>query len=206
MRLHLALVTPLFALVLSLPAAAQSDSDLVSALRAGGNVIVVRHGATHPDQADTNPLDPSDRARQRHLNDNGRAAAKAMGEALRALKVPVAQVTTSVFYRAVETGTLLGFGEVTSTADISEGGQVVSPNENNRRTAAMRKLAAAPPPAGTNVILVSHKPNIVDAFGKDWFDVREGEASIFKSDGKGGFVLVGRVQAADWARLAQGAR
>src|SRR6185436_10657507 len=133
----------------------------------------------------------------------GRAAAKAMGAALRSLKVPVGQVQTSVFYRAVETGTLLGFGEVTSTADISEGGQVVSPNENNRRTAAMRKLAAAPPPAGTNVILVSHKPNIVDAFGKDWFDVREGEASIFKSDGKGGFALIGRVQAADWARLAK---
>jgi hypothetical protein len=26
----------------------------------------------------------------------------------------------------------------------------------------------------------THKPNILDAFGKDWFDVREGEASVFK--------------------------
>jgi hypothetical protein len=50
---------------------------------------------------------------------------------------------------------------------------------------------------------VTHKPNIVDAFGKDWFDVREGEASIFKPDGKGGYTLVARVQAADWAKLAQ---
>jgi hypothetical protein len=80
---------------------------------------------------------------------------------------------------------------------------VVSPNENNRRTAALRTLASTPPPAGTNIILVSHKPNIMDAFGKDWFDVREGEASIFRPDGKGGFVLVGRVQGADWPRLAQ---
>jgi hypothetical protein len=92
---------------------------------------------------------------------------------------------------------------VSSTADISEGGLVVSPNENNRRTAALRAMAAMPPPQGTNVVLVTHKPNIVDAFGKDWFDVREGEASIFRSDGKGGYVLVARVQAADWARLAQ---
>jgi len=76
----------------------------------------------------------------------------------------------------------------------------VSPNENNRRAAALKKLAATPPAAGTNVILVTHKPNILDAFGKDWFDVREGEASIFKPDGKGGFTLVGRVQAADWAK------
>jgi hypothetical protein len=112
-------------------------------------------------------------------------------------------VTTSVFYRAIETGTLLGFGEVKTTADITEGGLVVSPNENNRRAAAMKKLAATVPSAGTNVILVTHKPNIMDAFGKDWFDVREGEASIFRPDGKGGFTLVGRVLAADWAKLAK---
>src|SRR3954465_9489933 len=192
------------ALVLSVPAFGQSPSSasVIAALREGGNVIVVRHGATHPDQADTNPLDVKDTAHQRQLNDSGRAVAKAMGEALHALKVPVGKVQTSQFQRAIETGTLLGFGEVSSTADISEGGLVVSPNENNRRTAAMRKLAATAPPAGTNLILVSHKPNIMDAFGKDWFDVREGEASIFRPDSKGGFTLVGRVQGADWPRLA----
>jgi phosphohistidine phosphatase SixA len=203
MRLHHAFVASLLALLMPLAASAQSDSSLVSSLRAGGNVIVLRHGATNPDQADTNPLDPKDRAHQRQLNDNGRAAAKAMGKALHALKVPVGQVTTSLFYRAVETGTLLGFGEVTSTADITEGGLVVSLNENNRRAAAMKKLAATAPPAGTNVILVTHKPNILDAFGKDWFDVREGEASVFRPDGKGGVTLVGRVQAADWPKLAK---
>jgi phosphohistidine phosphatase SixA len=178
---------------------------LIAALREGGNVIVVRHGATYPDQADTNPLDPKDTARQRQLNDSGRAAAKAMGDALRALKVPVGKVQTSHFQRAVETGTLLGFGEVTSTPDISEGGLVVTPNENNRRAAALRTLASTPPPAGTNLVLISHKPNIMDAFGKDWFDVREGEASIFRPDGKGGFTLVGRVRSADWPSLAKSA-
>jgi phosphohistidine phosphatase SixA len=198
----LVLVASVLAFLMPTAASAQSDK-VVDALRAGGNVIVLRHGATNADQADTNPLDPKDVTHQRQLNDNGRAAAKAMGEALRALKVPVGQVTTSVFYRAIETGTLLGFGEVKTTADITEGGLVVSPNENNRRAAAMKKLAATVPSAGTNVILVTHKPNIMDAFGKDWFDVREGEASVFKPDGKGGFTLVGRVLAADWAKLAK---
>src|SRR5580704_5097991 len=107
------------ALAQSTPAAAPAS---VAALRAGGNVIVLRHGATFADQADTNPLDPKDTAHQRQLNDAGKAAAKAMGDALRAMKVPVGQVTTSQFQRAVDTGTLLGFGPVTSTADISEGG------------------------------------------------------------------------------------
>jgi phosphohistidine phosphatase SixA len=195
----------LLAFVFISPANAQVDPGMmeaVKALRGGGHVIVFRHGATHADQADTDPLNITNVAKQRQLNDQGRALAREIGEALRKLNVPVGQVVTSQFNRAVETGTLLGFGAVTSTPDISEGGLVVTPTENNRRAAAMKKLAATAPPAGTNVILISHKPNIMDAFGKDWFDVREGEASIFKPDGNG-FKLVARIQAADWGKLAQ---
>jgi broad specificity phosphatase PhoE len=209
MLLHCLRLAASVALLWVVPALAQSAPTAapawVAALRDGGYVIVVRHGATYPDQADTNPLDPKDTAHQRQLNDAGRAAAKSMGDALRTLKIPVGKVQTSHFQRAVETGTLLGFGEVSPTADLAEGGLVVSPNENNRRTAALRALAATPPPAGTNIVLITHKPNIVDAFGKDWFDVREGEATIFRPDGKGGFTAVARVQVADWARLAKAA-
>jgi phosphohistidine phosphatase SixA len=122
---------------------------------------------------------------------------------MRKLQIPVDQVVTSQFNRAVETGTLLGFGAVASTADITEGGLVVTPIENNRRAAAMKKLVATAPPGGSNVVLVSHKPNILDAFGKSWFDIREGEASIFKPDGSGGAKFIVRVQAADWSKLAQ---
>jgi phosphohistidine phosphatase SixA len=181
---------------------AQSQAEWIAAVRGGGHVIVFRHGATHQDQADTDPLNLANVAKQRQLNDQGRALARTIGEAMRKLKIPVGQVHTSMFYRAVETGTLLGFGAVTSSADVSEGGQVVTPIENNRRAHALRKLAATPPPPGTNGVIVSHKPNIMDAFGKDWFDVREGEASVFRPDGAGGFTLVARVQAADWSKLA----
>jgi len=196
----------ILALTLISAAYAQVDSgqmEAVKALRGGGHVIVFRHGATHTDQADTDPLNITNVAKQRQLNDQGRALAREIGDALRKLQIPVGQVVTSQFNRAVETGTLLGFGVVTSTADITEGGLVVSPNENNRRMQAMRKLVATAPPAGTNLVLVSHKPNILDAFGKDWFDLREGEASIFKPDGSGGAKFVARVQAADWSKLAQ---
>jgi phosphohistidine phosphatase SixA len=203
--MRLVLWLGLLALAFIAPANAQIDPGLMEAmkaLRGGGHVIVFRHGATHADQADTDPLNITNVAKQRQLNDQGRALAREIGEAMRKLSIPVGQVVTSQFYRAVETGTLLGFGAVTSSTDISEGGQVVSPNENNRRTAAMRKLAATVPPAGTNVVLVSHKPNIMDAFGKDWFDVSEGEASVFKPDGNSYRVIV-RVKAADWSKLAQ---
>jgi hypothetical protein len=105
-------------------------------------------------------------------------------ESWRKLTIPVGDVYTSLFQRAVDTGTLIGFGEVKPTADVTEGGLVVTPNENKRREQALRALAAKLPPPGTNVVIVSHKPNIMDAFGKDWFDLREGEASLFKPRAK----------------------
>ena len=182
---------------------AASQAEWIDALRQGGHVIVFRHGATHSDQADTDPLNPANVAKQRQLNDEGRGLAKSIGESMRKLRIPVGQVQTSMFQRAVDTGTLLGFGDVKTSPDISEGGLVVSPTENNRRAAAFRKLAGMPPMAGSNVVIVSHKPNIMDAFGKDWFDVREGEASVFRPDGNGAHRLIVRIQASEWSKLAQ---
>lgn len=181
------------------------DATIAKALRAGGLVILVRHGATFPDQADTDPWNFDNIAKQRNLNDKGKALAKSFGESLRAANVPIGKVYTSKFNRAYETATIAGFTEIEKTADLTEGGLVVPPMENDRRAAALRKLLETAPKAGTNTLLITHKPNIVDALGKDWFDVKEGEASIFRSqDGK--YVLVARVQMADWPRIAAAAK
>ena len=173
--------------------------DLLQTLRAGGHVIVFRHGATHNDQADTDPLNLDNVAKQRQLNDQGRADARRVGEALAKAGVPIGKSYSSRFQRAVETARLIGGKEPQATPDITEGGLVVSPNENNRRTRAFRALVTAAPDAGTNTLIVTHKPNILDALGKDWFEIKEGEASIFKPDGSGTFSLVGRVQIGEWA-------
>ena len=180
---------------------ATSLDDLLTTLRAGGQVIVVRHGATHADQADTDPLNLENVAKQRQLNDKGRADARAMGEALKRAGIPIGRVYSSRFQRAVETARLIAGKEPEATNDVTEGGQVVSPNENARRMQALRAMAARVPEAGTNTLIVTHKPNILDAFGKDWFDIREGEASVLKPDGSGAYTLVGRVQIAQWATL-----
>jgi broad specificity phosphatase PhoE len=168
-------------------------------LRAGGYIIVFRHGATYPDQADTDPLNLGNIARQRQLNDKGRADAKVVGEAFKGAGVPIGKSYSSQFYRAVKTLRLIGGKEPHTISDVTERGLVVSPNENNRRTQALRGLLAASPDAGTNTLIVTHKPNIVDALGKDWFEVREGEASIFKPEGSGKYVVVARIQIGQWA-------
>ncbi len=76
---------------------------------------------------------------------------------------------------------------------------MVTPNENNRRAQALRTFVGAAPDAGTHTLVVSHEPNIIDAFGREWFEVKEGEASIFKPSGSGGFTVVARVQVGERA-------
>src|ERR1700722_1225024 len=177
--------------VMAAPAARADDKDIAQALRAGGLVLVVRHGATFPDQADTDPLNFENIAAQRNLNDKGKALAKAFGEALRQVGIPVGKVYTSRYNRAYETAVIAGFQDIEKTADLTEGGLVVSPNENNRRAAAFRQMLGTSPKPGTNTILITHKPNIVDALGKDWFDVKEGEASLFHPE-NGSYTLPAR--------------
>ena len=182
-----------------------NPKELGEALRSGGYIILVRHGATFSNQADTDPFNLADIAKQRNLNDKGKELAKAFGEAIRAARIPVGEVYVSQFNRAYETAKLAGFGNVETTADLSEGGLVVTPDENNRRAKALRDMLAKTPDKGKDNILITHKPNIVDALGKDWFDVKEGEASIFEPDG-GTYRLVARVQMEEWPAIAGSTR
>lgn len=178
---------------------------LATDLQRGGHVIVVRHGATHANQADLAPLNPEGPAAQRQLNDKGRDAAKAFGAALKAIGVPVGKTYTSRFNRAFETALLAGLADAEKSTDFTETGMVASPNENARRVEALRKLVATPPVKGTTVIVVTHKPNIMEAFGKDWFEVREGEATIFRPKEGSGTVVRARVLIEEWPAIAAAA-
>jgi phosphohistidine phosphatase SixA len=189
----------------TVPRAAADSTEIAQALRAGGLVVVVRHGATFPDQADTDPLNFENVVAQRNLNDKGKTLARAFGDALRQVGIPVGKVYTSKYNRAYETAVIAGFKDIEKTADLTEGGLVVSPNENNRRIDAFHKMIGTAPKPGTNTILITHKPNIVDALGKDWFDVKEGEASIFRPK-SGSYKLLARVQMDEWSRIAMAAK
>jgi broad specificity phosphatase PhoE len=191
---------------------ASSSNDWVRDLRWGGYVIVFRHGASTSDQKADAMSDPKAdpmtspgakaAAVERQLNESGRLQAQAIGVSLRKLGIPVGAVLTSPLQRAVDTGMLMAFGEVKVVPDLAEAGPALSPEENDRRAQALRMLVALHPPAGNNLVIVSHKPNIVDAFGKDWSDLREGEASVFEPDGDGGYKLIVRVQSDEWAKLS----
>ena len=133
--------------------------------------------------------------------DQGKAAAAALGEAFRRIGVPVGKVYTSRFNRAYETATLAGFKQAEKVPELTDAGPGMLPGESAAQTEAFRKLLGTTPQPGTNTILVTHKPNIVDALGKDWSEVKDGEASIFRP-ANGNYTLVARVQIDEWPRIA----
>ena len=186
------------------PAAVDMDK-LINNLKHGGYVIVFRHAPTNRDQSDSDPLNYSDTAHQRLLSDKGVELARRVGYAVRELGIPVGKVYTSKFSRAMETGKLIGGDEVITTIDVTEGGLVATPIENDRRAAALKALVATPPADGTNTIIVTHKPNLIDAFGPDWVSSKDAEASVFKPGDNGRATLVARLQAEDWINAAAGA-
>ena len=123
--------------------AATDNNNVLQALRSGGIVIVVRHGATFPDQADTDPLNFDNIAAQRNLNEKGKALAKAFGDAISQAGVPIGKVYTSKYNRAYETAIIAGF-KVSRRPQILP--RAVSWCRRTRITAASRLFASCSPP------------------------------------------------------------
>lgn len=176
------------------------DAEVLRALRAGGYVIVMRHTQADPDKADTNPLNFRQIKTQQPLTDQGKQSARALGETWRQLGISFSEVLTSKFNRAYQTAILAGFKAAKPVTELTEGSLVVSPNEQRRRAAFLRQLVVAAMAPGQNRLIVSHRANIAHAFGKEWFDVKEGEASVFRVE-RGAYSLLARVQIDDWSRL-----
>jgi phosphohistidine phosphatase SixA len=106
MRRRLLIAAPLLAVR---PAKAETArgadaAALVAALRAGGVVVVMRHGITDRSQVDTGDL--SRREGQRNLNEAGRAQSQRTGRAIAALGIPLGQVLASPVFRARDTAEL----------------------------------------------------------------------------------------------------
>ncbi len=191
----------------SQPAAADTR-EVISALKQGGYVLVFRHGATDDSQKDIYPFNFDDMKAQRQLSDKGRDTARQIGAAIKKLGIPVGDIYTSRLNRAIETGKLLSDKEVkpvdalTDSSAGSPSGMANPTGGNAKAGIALRELVDAGPQAGTNTLLVTHKTNITDAFGKDASDVQEGEAFVYKSNGSGPSTFVARVKAADWVAQA----
>jgi phosphohistidine phosphatase SixA len=170
----------------------------VAALQQGGHVIVMRH-ARSPAQLPTARTAETDNVtRERQLDEQGRRAAVAMGEAFRRLGIPRGSIVSSPAYRARQTATLAGWTAV-PTPELGDIGQAMA-SASQAEVAYLRGLVRKSPAAG-NTVVITHSPNIVGAFPEAG-TVGEGEALIFLPDGRGNTRLIARVTADEWPSLS----
>ena len=111
----------LLSLVLLASAAnAEPGAELLAQLREGGYVLFLRHTSTDFSQDDSRMKSFEDCATQRNLTDQGRAEARALGEHVKRLKIPIGEVLASPFCRTMEAARL-AFGKARATNDVRGG-------------------------------------------------------------------------------------
>lgn len=191
-------VMPSLLVMLLAIAQALSGTALVSALRSGGYVIVMRHASSPRETPNKQTANPDNVKLERQLDEAGRAGATAMGRALSDLKIPVGEVLTSPTYRAMETVRLAKLPNPQSHDELGDGGQSMQGASDAQ--AAWLRRAVSQVPKGTNTIIVTHMPNLARAFA-EWGAVADGEAVVLRPDGKGGAPIVGRITIDEWPRL-----
>jgi phosphohistidine phosphatase SixA len=186
-------------------AAELEGKALVEALRGGGYNIYFRHAATNWNQDDrvrtAGDWVSCDPAEMRQLSPEGRAAARRIGDAIRALDIPVAKVLSSEYCRAWETARLMDLGPVTRTRDIMN--LRVADYVGGREDAIRRaqRVLAQPPPQGANVVIVGHGNLMRAATGAY---AREGGSGVYAPRAGGqGFELVAELSADEWVRIAE---
>ena len=177
--------------------AALAGAALRDALLRGGYVLYFRHAATDFGQNDDQMSGYEDCARQRNLTDRGRSDARAVGAAIRQLRIPVSTVLASPFCRTRETAELI-FGR--ASVDERVRGGPARPDDP-QRYAALRALLTTPVTAGTNIAIVSHGNPFHALAGPPY--LAEGEAAVVEPLGTKGFRIVAKIRPDGWAALEQ---
>lgn len=188
MRLALLSLVLLFAT----GAAAQPAPEVLAALREGGYVLFLRHASTDFSQDDSRMTSFEDCATQRNLTDHGRAEARALGEHIRRLKIPIGEVLASPFCRTMETARL-AFGKARATNEV-RGGPLSG--DDPKRYEPLRKLLATRPLAGSNTVLSSHGNPFRAVAGPPY--LAEGEIAVVRPQGGERFSVVARIRLTDW--------
>ena len=168
---------------------APATKPLVRSLQTGGLTLLMRHALT--DAAINQRELLRSCATQRNLTVAGREQARAIGRAIRRLRIPIGQVRASPLCRTRDTARL-AFGRVTLDRMLVSPGVVGTDADDRRRARALRAVVRRPPQAGENTVLVTHSPLIRAASGEE--TVAEGEILVLGGGGR----IVGRVKAEQW--------
>lgn len=184
----------------SSPSATLEGAALVQALREGGYVLYLRHASTDFGQNDDAMTDYANCAQQRNLTDAGRAEARAIGKAMKELRIPVGPILASPYCRTRESAELT-FGTPTVSQAVRAG---PASDDGGQRYAALRALMTTPVAKGSNLAIASHGNPFRAVAGTPY--LQEGEIAVVRPLGNGEFRVVARIVKTDWPALVAQAR
>lgn len=174
--------------LLSLSASARADEPLWALLKAGGQVILVRHAITTPGVGDPPGMRLDDCASQRNLTDAGRAHARRLGDAFRARGIAVDRLLSSPWCRCLETARLAwGPAEVWPPL-----GNLYGRSERQAEQVREMRALVSERRAGGALVLVSHGSTISALTG---ISPDPAEMVIVTPQGGGRFAVAGRLAA-----------
>ena len=173
-------------------------SELLAALREGGRIIYLRHGATEADD-DAAEVDLRDRNTQRNLSDEGRRQAEAIGAGIDKLDIPIGKVVASPYARAVETAQI-AFGRAAVTTDEDLVYPYYQGVDRGALALSLRRMLDQEPAPGTNTVLVGHGDNLV---GAARVEIEMGTAAVIDPRGDELFAVIGTVSPYDWSKLSR---
>ena len=178
---------PLFlAALLALAPLAHADDAVWAKLKAGGNVLLIRHASTESGLGDPPGFKIGDCATQRNLSDAGRDEARRLGRQFKFRAINFTTARSSQWCRCLETARL-AFGEEPEPWPVLNS-LYAKPEKEFELIEAVEALAAKVKPP-YNAALVTHNFNIRALTG-----ISPSTAEIIVVRGEGGKLeVVGRI-------------
>jgi phosphohistidine phosphatase SixA len=164
---------------------AENEEPIWALLRAGGQVVLIRHTITVAGSGDPPGMRLDDCSTQRNLTDEGRAHARRVGMAFRARGVEVSRLLSSPWCRCVETARL-AFGQPEVWPAL--GNLFGRPENREAQVSQMRRLVSLR--GEGNLVLVSHGSTISALTGTN---PGVGEMIVVTPLGDGDFVVAGKL-------------
>ena len=158
-------------------------------------MLYMRHASTDFSQNDSKMTSYEDCASQRNLTDKGRAEARAVGEHVKRLGIPIGKVLASPFCRTMETARL-AFGKAEATPE-ARGGPVRT--DDPKRYDPLRKIFSAAVKKGENLVVASHGNPFHAVAGPPY--LAEGEMAVVRPEGNSKFTVLGRIRIEEWEFL-----
>ena len=180
----------------------ENPAALAKSLQAGGFNLYFRHAQTDWSQSDNvqsrGDWTSCDPARIRQLSEAGRETSRHIGEAMRALSMPVVEVIASPYCRTMETARLMALGEVKPSTEVMNLRVADYFGGTAAIVATAQRLLGKPVAPGSNRVIVAHG-NVARQSTPVY--PGEAEAVVFRPLGNSRFELIARITPAQWALL-----